>query len=1168
MSHYRIAKPLVLVLIVGGILLAGSWSIHQSVQRDHQRNLASTLQGVLNTAHQALINWHAGELQYVRLWAESDEVREAAQDLLQLPRTNLDLLGAPGQQRMREWFARVSRASHYEGFMLIAPDDTSLASNFDTTVGIFAPLVRQPEVLRRARRGETVISLPQLSVVPLPDGQGQVRSHRATMFVVSPVHDEQQQIVALLALRIDPSRGLSSVLAQGRLGGSGETYAFNRRGIMLSQSRFDGQLRDIGLLAADELSPLQVWLRDPGVNLVAAEQPTLPRYRQPLTHMAESAVHGIDGLDIHGYRDYRGVEVVGAWLWDDQLGVGLATEQDRAEAYASLRTMRLALVSLSGLGMLSIVGLAGFFVYSQQRQADREHHFASDLRVREERLRLALENTGQGLWEMNFDARPDYFSDQMFHQFGHRRDAHRPGFDQFVELLHPQDRGPALAHFADVLENNGREDFRAEVRIGTADGDWRQVLWRGRCVERDEFGRAARMLGVVSDVTERRRMEAALRDSEQRFAQLAKAAPDAIIMLDDRGVISYWNPAATRIFGYTEEQVLGRDLHQLLAPESLRVQAMQSYPAFATSGDGPIVATDRPRELQALRRDGKIFPVELSVSSVLLDGRWHAVGVLRDVTERRRLENDLVERERRAETLALVARHTDNAVVITERSGRIEWVNEGFERITGYSLDEVAGRRPGDFLQGPETDPQTVAFMAAQLEHGKGFQVEVINYSKQGLPYWLHIVVTPIHDRYGRLQRFIAIESDVSERKRLEADLLRQQQELSHANQELRRAARMKDEFLATMSHELRTPLNSVLALSEVLMEGAYGEINERQHRYLGSIRSSGQHLLELINDILDVSKIESGKLQLAVADVEVEGLCQAALAIVREMAANKRLHVDYRRDPAISHLRGDNRRLKQLLVNLLSNAVKFTPEGRRIGLAVDLTEDQAVFEVWDQGIGIPEDQQRHVFEPFVQVDSSLTRGAEGTGLGLALVQRLAQLHDGAVTLLSEPGSGSRFLVHLPWDREWQTQQLQSAEPPLFGDEPPLFADESPARSASRRVLLVDDNAANIEVLRDYLELKGYRVDTANSGRQALQAAAENPPAAIVMDVQMPGMDGLEATRRLRADPRTRNIPVVAATALAMPGDRERCLEAGADRYIAKPLSPRKVVGLLDELLS
>jgi PAS domain S-box-containing protein len=569
------------------------------------------------------------------------------------------------------------------------------------------------------------------------------------------------------------------------------------------------------------------------------------------------------------------------------------------------------------------------------------------------------------------------------------------------------------------------------------------------------------------------------------------------------------------------------------------------------------------------------------------------------------------------------------------------------------------------------------------------------------------VIVVTIHSHtlaFAGHEAALVVVEDITERKRIEVALVEERAllarrveertaDLSAANAELARAARLKDEFLASMSHELRTPLNAILGLSEALQEEVYGPIKQQQRTSLHNIEKSGRHLLELINDILDLAKVEAGQAHLAFDVVGAADVCQSSLQFITQLAHDKRITVSSLIDPAITTLQADGRRLKQILINLLSNAVKFTPAGGRVGLEVvgDRLNHVVRMTVWDTGIGIATADLPRLFKPFVQLDSRLARQYEGTGLGLALVARMVELHGGSIAVDSTLGQGSRFTITLPW---------QEPMPPHEGEVPPstptagerlavihqvLIIDDSPSttnqlarylhelglvahphrtgrdalaqaialrpdviildillpdhsgwdvladlkadprtcaipvllisveddqlrgmalgagaylvkpitrlqlhaalctlvplgytsivqavpegtsleQSNKPLVLLAEDNEANIATLTDYLWVKGYQVVVARTGYEALTRAQEITPDLILMDIQMPEMDGLEAIRQIRAVPALAAVPIIALTALTMPGDQERCLSVGANAYLSKPVSLKVLATIL-----
>ena len=456
----------------------------------------------------------------------------------------------------------------------------------------------------------------------------------------------------------------------------------------------------------------------------------------------------------------------------------------------------------------------------------------------------------------------------------------------------------------------------------------------------------------------------------------------------------------------------------------------------------------------------------------------------------------------------------------------------------------------------------------AAVEHGGHFQStqlgasEVVRLSAAigHLTNSLEAAVMKRTDELNKKNR--ELNQEISRRAETENRLLEAKTSAEAAN-----AA--KSDFLAVMSHELRTPLNSILGFTDVLKDGIQGALNVDQLKSLNNIADSGKHLLALINDILDLSKIEAGKESLSYESIEIESICRDAVGLLSSQAAKKSVDLKLTVAPEAVWVHADRRRLRQILFNLLSNAVKFTAEGGAAGLEVELRPDKTGgksdgyvrFSVWDEGIGISRENQKKLFQPFVQVDSRLARNYEGSGLGLSLVKRLVKMHGGRIKVKSREGKGSRFSVYLPWSSDIAGTLHDSA---LLEDSSIGFYKGNP--NWRPMVLLVEDNRMNQESITAFMEANRFDVLVAEDGDTALRLAENQRFDLILTDIQMPGMDGLELTRRLRERAATREVPIIALTAMARDEDRDRCLAAGVDEFLTKPLDMTELVKLADHL--
>jgi PAS domain S-box-containing protein len=522
-------------------------------------------------------------------------------------------------------------------------------------------------------------------------------------------------------------------------------------------------------------------------------------------------------------------------------------------------------------------------------------------------------------------------------------------------------------------------------------------------------------------------------------------------------------------------------------------------------------------------------------------------------------------RQIEAETfkIALIANNTGNAVVMTDAQGRVEWVNDSFTQMTGYSLQEMLGKTPGSVLQGENSDPSVIEHIREQIQKGESFGADIINYSKSGREYWVQFEVQPIRDEDDAITNWMAIERDITEQKKSELALLEATRAAEAAN-------RAKSVFLATMSHEIRTPMNAVLGTLSLLLDS---QLDEEQGLWAKSAYQAARSLLDIIDDILDFSKIEAGKLTLQNENFVLHSLIENAVELFRMRTEAKGLALSFSIDPDIPRiLRGDRFRLRQILVNLIGNAVKFTERGGVFvgvfGLECADSKTKLHFHVQDSGIGIAKEAQESLFNQFVQVDARNSRRYGGTGLGLAISKRLAAMMGGEIGVNSSPGEGSEF---------WFTAQLElpgeDVDPAEADDEnaPPFSAraataeDRHPAqRPEKAKILVAEDGEINRLVVTAMLGKVGYQVEVAEDGAKAVEAVCASDYDLILMDVQMPEMDGYQATSAIRALPgRKAEVPILAFTANALREDLNACLAVGMNDFVAKPVEKDRLLATI-----
>ncbi|PSR17988.1 hypothetical protein C8255_09700 [filamentous cyanobacterium CCP3] len=948
-------------------------------------------------------------------------------------------------------------------------------------------------------------------------------------------------------------------------------------------------------------------------------------------------------------------------------------------------------------------------IIGSETNIERRKQAEEQLLKNEAHLAAAQRVARLGSWEFNLHTYAIDWSAETYRIFGRAAEAGPPTFAEFLEYVHPADRAQIEQKTQAVLDLG--QAFEAKYRLCHPDGKLHYVLSRAELVHQDN-GQPLALVGTVLDISELKQVEAQLRYSRAALAEAQRMVHLGSWELDVLTQKLTWSDELFRILGFdpSDPEPAYAEHFNHFPPEDR--DRLQQYLNRAIQEGTPYEI-----ELRFVRPDGTLVYLEAR-GSVKRNAQGQVVkvfGTALDITDRKLAE---LERQKLSERLSLALK--SGAIGCWEwdiQQNTIFWDERMYELygLSGADFGAAANATWAYEFWADKVHPDDLPAAERLLQQAvlgqATYDPEFRVLHADGSLHHIKAYGEVHRDSEGNPKSMIGVNFDISEQHAALRERQQAEERLQHINErlvltnaELDRATRLKDEFLASMSHELRTPLNAILGMAEGLKEHVFGPINDGQSQALSTIERSGLHLLDLINDILDLSKVEAGKLELEPVAVNVKQLCESGLSFVRQMAFSKSIGLSLESLPSMPDIAMDERRIRQVLINLLSNAVKFTPAGGQVTLKAEVEAQGSKsacsnilkLSVTDTGIGIAPDNVARLFQPFVQIDSSLSRQYTGTGLGLALVRKMVELHGGSVSVTSEVNQGSCFTITLPYLSETGLnvpvspaapaqpldasntcvlvvedsaeaadilarylqeqgldaivcssgdrvmQEVVQAQPALIildillpdrsgwdvlrqlkaspqtqaipvivvsvVDERSyglsLGASDYLVKPVTRQrlqqsleslqqrhpaplspalivslpdpnhqevdrplILLAEDNDMNVATISSFLTASGYRLIYAKNGQEAVELTQTQAPDLILMDIQMPGMDGLQAMQLIRSDARFATLPIIALTALAMPGDRDRCLEAGADQYLPKPVKMKELKALIQRLL-